>query len=143
MGALVQDPRRWALVQDPNQQHLGAMWQPHASPESFSSFLLAQAVDHRKSQGGDNFFAHAELDQCGQRFAIATLIDNGHAKASEVAASELGIPYRTLMNWTRQLAQKGGGSFYVPRAPRGSTVLTEEKGKHADRSRPPHGFSRA
>jgi len=50
--------------------------------------------------GGDNFFAHAELDQCGQRFAIATLIDNGHVKASEVAASELGIPYRTLMNWT-------------------------------------------
>ena len=83
--------------------------------------------------GGENFFAHAELDQCGQRFAIATLIDNGHAKASEVAASELGIPYRTLMNWTRQLAQKGGGSFYVPRAPRGSTVFTEEKARECER----------
>jgi len=83
--------------------------------------------------GADNYFSHAEADQCGQRFAIATLISNGHVRACEVEASSLGIPYRTLMNWTRQLAQKGATSFYVPRAPRGSTVFSEEKAKECAR----------
>jgi transposase-like protein len=83
--------------------------------------------------GADNYFSHFEADHCGQRFAIATLISNGHVRASEVAASTLGIPYRTLMNWTRQLAEKGAGSFYVPRAARGSTVFTEEKARECSR----------
>jgi hypothetical protein len=30
--------------------------------------------------GGDNVFTHPESDQCGQRFAIATLIGSGHAR---------------------------------------------------------------
>ena len=83
--------------------------------------------------GDDNYFSHAEADRCGQRFAIATLISNRHVKACEVEASSLGIPYRTLMNWTRQLAQKGPTSFYVPRAPRGSTIFTEEKARECAR----------
>jgi len=34
--------------------------------------------------GADNYSSHAESDQCGQRFAIATLISNGHVRACEV-----------------------------------------------------------
>ena len=77
--------------------------------------------------GADNFFSHGETDASGQRFAIASLISNGHVRASEVEASDLGIPYRTLMTWTRQLAENGPGSFFIPRVGRGSTKLTAEK----------------
>ena len=41
--------------------------------------------------GPDNYYSHAEADPAGQRFAIATLIVNGHVRASEVEASGLGI----------------------------------------------------
>jgi prepilin-type processing-associated H-X9-DG protein len=77
--------------------------------------------------GPDNFFSHAETDAAAERFAIATLIANGHVRASEVETSSLGIAHRTLMNWTRQLAQKGSGSFFMPRPGRGGTVMTPEK----------------
>ena len=77
--------------------------------------------------GEDSFFSHGETDAKAQRFAIASLISNGHVRASEVEASDLGIAYRTLMTWTRQLAEAGHGSFFVPRAGRGSTKLTAEK----------------
>lgn len=77
--------------------------------------------------GPDNFFSHAESDVCGQRFAIATLIANGHVRAIEVERSDLGIPYRTLMNWTGQLEAHGPGSFFEPPRRRGGTVMTEAK----------------
>jgi len=63
--------------------------------------------------GADNYLSHAESDQCGQRLAIATLISNGYVRASEVESSKLGIPYRTLMNWTRPLADKGGRDLFM------------------------------
>jgi transposase-like protein len=77
--------------------------------------------------GSDNFFSHAETDAAGSRFALATLIANRHVRASEVEVSDLGIAHRTLMHWTRQLEEKGPGSFYAPRAVRGGVVLTSEK----------------
>jgi hypothetical protein len=61
--------------------------------------------------GPDNYFSHPETDDAGQRFALATLIANGHVRASEVEASCLGIAHRTLLRWTRQLHEKGPGSF--------------------------------
>jgi len=77
--------------------------------------------------GPDNFYSHADTDVDGERFAIATLIANGHVRASEVERSVLCIPHRTLMNWTGQLARRGSGSFFEPRGRRGDTVMTEEK----------------
>jgi transposase-like protein len=77
--------------------------------------------------GADNYFVHAETDTAGPRFAIATLIANRHVRACEVEASGLGIAHRTLMNWTRQLDEKGPGSFYAPRPGRGGAVMTPEK----------------
>ncbi len=76
--------------------------------------------------GPDNFFSHAETDIAGLHFAIATLITNGHVRASEVERSGLGIAYRTLMHWIRQLHEKGPGSFYTPRLGRGGAVMTPE-----------------
>jgi hypothetical protein len=77
--------------------------------------------------GPDNFFSHLESDGGSQRFALATLIANGHVRPSEVERSCLGIPHRTLMNWTGQLAARGPGSFFEPRGRRGETVMTPEK----------------
>ena len=98
------------------------------------SLRIGKVVSILKKEGrityfveGDSFFSHEEMDASAQRFAIASLISNHHVRASEVKASDLGIPYRTLMNWTRQLAEDGPGSFFVPRVGRGSTKLTPEK----------------
>ena len=62
--------------------------------------------------GDDNYFSHAVTDAAGQRLAISTLISNRHVRVCEVEASPLGIAHRTLMNWTRQMDEKGPGSFY-------------------------------
>jgi len=83
--------------------------------------------------GSDNYFSHPETDAAGQRFALATLLANGHVRASEVAVSSLGIAHRTLMHWTRQLDQKGPGSFYAPRPGRGGAVMTPEKAAECGR----------
>jgi len=83
--------------------------------------------------GSDNYFTHAEADDAGRRFAITTLISNRHVRASEVETSRLGIAHRTLMNWTRQLAEKGPGSFYLPHPVRGSAVITPEKAAECGR----------
>ena len=77
--------------------------------------------------GPDNYFSHPETDAAGPRFALATLIANGHVRASEVEVSGLGLAHRTLMHWTRQLDEKGPGSFYAPRPRRGGAVMTPEK----------------
>lgn len=83
--------------------------------------------------GSDNFFSHADTDRAGQRFALATLVSNGHVRASEVERSALDIAHRTLMRWIKQLAVRGPGSFYAPRGSRGQTVLTEEKASECAR----------
>ncbi|MCX6037825.1 MAG: helix-turn-helix domain-containing protein, partial [Chloroflexi bacterium] len=83
--------------------------------------------------GSDSYFSHTETDTAGQRFALATLLANGHVRASEVEISGLGIAHRTLMHWTRQLDQKGPGSFYAPRPRRGGVVMTPEKAAECGR----------
>jgi len=83
--------------------------------------------------GADNYFSHRDTDRASQRFAIATLIRNGHVRSSEVSASSLGIPHRTLMNWMSQLADQGPGSFFEPRIQRGHSVLTPGKAAECGR----------
>ena len=83
--------------------------------------------------GSDSYFSHPETDAAGQRFAMATLLANGHVRASEVEVSGLGIAPRTLMHWTRQLDPKGPGSFYAPRPGRGGAVMTPEKAAQCGR----------
>ena len=83
--------------------------------------------------GADNYYSHAETEAAGQRFAIATLIANRHVRAWEVEASGLGIAHRTLMNWTRQLADKGPGSFFAPHPGRGGAVMTPGKAAECGR----------
>ncbi len=77
--------------------------------------------------GPDNYFSHPTGDAGAQRFAIASLMANSHVRACEITRSPLGVPHRTLMNWTRQLAEQGASSFFVPRDVRTSSVLTPEK----------------
>ncbi|MFH1184009.1 MAG: hypothetical protein V1755_03080 [Chloroflexota bacterium] len=76
--------------------------------------------------GSDNYFSHAEGDQASERFALATLIANRHMRLCEVEASALGIPRRTLLNWLKQLAEKGADSFFAPQRRRGAAVMTPE-----------------
>ena len=83
--------------------------------------------------GPDSYFSHTQTDAAGQRLAMATLIANGHVRASEVEVSGLGIAHRTLMHWIRQLDQKGPGSFYAPRPRRGGAVMTPEKAAQCGR----------
>ena len=45
----------------------------------------------------------------------------------------MGIAHRTLMNWTRQLDEKGPGSFFMPHPWRGSAVMTPEKAAECER----------
>ena len=82
--------------------------------------------------GSDSFFSHPAEDLAGHRLALATLMDNGHARPSQISAT-LGTPHRTLMRWRRQLGQSGAGSFYHPRGVRGGAVLTAEKAAECGR----------
>ena len=83
--------------------------------------------------GPDSYSSHRETDAAGQRLALATLLANGHVRASQVEVSGLGMAHRTLMHWTRQLDQKGSGSFYAPRRRRGGAVMTPEKAAQCGR----------
>ena len=63
--------------------------------------------------GGDNYFSHKKGDPQGRRFALASLMDNGHVRASELTDAPLCIPRRTLMHWKAQCRERGPSSFYV------------------------------
>ena len=77
--------------------------------------------------GSDNYYSHPAGDRKSERYAIATLINNSHMRASEVSQSPLGIPYRTLMNWSRRLTEYGASAFFKPGKVRSGTVMTPEK----------------
>jgi hypothetical protein len=77
--------------------------------------------------GSDNFYSHPVSEIASHRFIIATLVANGHVRACEVESSELNIPHRTLMNWTKQLEERGPGSFFMNRSTRGGSVITPAK----------------
>ena len=76
--------------------------------------------------GSDNYFSHLENEQRAAHFVIAALVENQHLRPRDVTNSALKIPARTLMNWCKQLREKGAGSFFVPRRPRGAAVMTPE-----------------
>ena len=63
--------------------------------------------------GSDNYFSHPAEDEQGRRFALTSLIGNGHARARDVEDS-LHIPHRTAMNWMKQYRSEGPASFYRP-----------------------------
>ena len=50
---------------------------------------------------------------------------NGQVRPCELERA-LGIPHRTVMNWQRQLAERGPESFFRSRGSRGGTVMTPE-----------------
>ncbi len=77
--------------------------------------------------GGDNYFSHAEGDAASFRFALATLMANGHVCPCDLEEGPLCIPHRTLMNWGRQLRTSGPGSFFGPARHGGAPVMTPEK----------------
>jgi len=76
--------------------------------------------------GADNYFSHPAGDQAARRFALASLMDNGHVQACELERS-LGIPHRTLMNWGAQCRQQGASSFFRVAPRRKPPVMTEPK----------------
>jgi hypothetical protein len=75
--------------------------------------------------GGDQYFSHAKRDRQSRRFVLASLMENGHVRARDLAGAPFLIPQRSLMNWSAQHRNKGPDSFFrkVGRAkPRVMTV---------------------
>ncbi len=60
----------------------------------------------------DEFFSHLEIDAPAYRWALAALMENNYVRACELSKPPLSIPYRTLMNWSAQLREKGSASFF-------------------------------
>ena len=77
--------------------------------------------------GGDNYFSHAVGDQASRRFALTSLMENGHVKAVELERAPLSIPHRTLMNWVGQSRKAGPSSFFRPAEPSKPRIMTPEK----------------
>lgn len=62
--------------------------------------------------GGDNYFSHPQDDVKSRRFVLASLMENGHVRAVDLAGPPLLIAQRTLMNWTAQYRKDGSVSFF-------------------------------
>jgi len=77
--------------------------------------------------GGDNYFSHPVVDDAGRRFALTSLMENGHVKAVELERPPLCIPHRTLMNWVGQSRKAGPSSFFRPAAASRPRIMTPEK----------------
>ena len=77
--------------------------------------------------GGDNYFSHPVGDDAGRRFALTSLMENGHVKAVELEKPPLCIPHRTLMNWVRQSREAGPSSFFRPVAASRPRIMTPDK----------------
>lgn len=77
--------------------------------------------------GGGNYFSHSLGAVASFRFALATLMENGHVRACELARPPLCLPHRTLMNWRSQLRAKGAASFFRPGRRSSASVMTRDK----------------
>jgi hypothetical protein len=77
--------------------------------------------------GGDNYFSHPTGDRKSERFALTSLMENGHVRACDLEKPPLSIPHRTLMHWKAQCRKEGPASFFRniegPRPP----IMTPEK----------------
>ena len=62
--------------------------------------------------GGDNYFSHPQGDIKCRRFVLASLMENSHVRAVDLAAAPLLIAHRTLMNWTAQCRKEGSAAFF-------------------------------
>ena len=62
--------------------------------------------------GGDNYFSHPQGDIKCRRFVLASLMENSHVRAVDLAAAPLLIAHRTLMNWTAQFRKEGSAAFF-------------------------------
>lgn len=76
--------------------------------------------------GGDNYFSHPKGDKQSMRFALASLMENGHVRACDLNGPPLLIPHRTLMNWTAQYRKDGPASFYRSIERPKPRVMTQE-----------------
>lgn len=76
---------------------------------------------------GDNYYSHRKGDTQSQRFALSTLMENGHVRACDLESPPLSIPHRTLMNWGGQLRKEGPGSFFRLGRLQNARVMTPEK----------------
>jgi hypothetical protein len=77
--------------------------------------------------GDDNYFSHPEGDLKSQRFALASLMINGHVRAVDLEKEPLCIPHRTLMHWKRRHVEEGPASFYRETPPHKPRIMTPEK----------------
>ena len=77
--------------------------------------------------GGDNYFSHPKGDKQSMRFALASLMENGHVRACDLNGPPLLIPHRTLMNWTAQYRKDGPASFYRATDRQKPRVMTPDK----------------
>jgi transposase-like protein len=77
--------------------------------------------------GGDNYFSHPTGDRKSERFALTSLMENGHVRACDLERPPLSLPHRTLMHWKAQCRKEGPASFFRniegPRPP----IMTPEK----------------
>lgn len=77
--------------------------------------------------GSDNYFSHGSGDQRSRKYALATLMENGHVRPRDLEEPPLGLAHRTLMNWTAQLRKRGADSFFCVKPRSLSRVMTSEK----------------
>jgi hypothetical protein len=83
--------------------------------------------------GGDNYFSHPQGDIKSRRFALASLMENGHVRAVDLEGPPVLVPHRTLMNWTAQYRKQGSVSFFrnaaVAKPPIMSTEMSAQCAK--------------
>ncbi len=77
--------------------------------------------------GGDNYFSHPSGDKKSERFALTSLMENGHVRARDLEQPPLNIPHRTLMNWKAQYREDGPTSFFRNIEGPKPRVMTPEK----------------
>jgi len=80
--------------------------------------------------GGDNYFSHPLGDKAGRRYALASLMENGHVRAVDLQAAPLCLAHRTLMNWVAQLREDGADSFFRPAQLAKPRVMNADTGAH-------------
>ncbi len=76
--------------------------------------------------GGDNYYSHPVEDKQSRRFALTSLMENGHVRARDLEGVPLNIPHRTLMNWVAQYRKSGAPSFFQARPPTKPRVMTAD-----------------
>ena len=83
--------------------------------------------------GGDNYFSHPQEDIRSRRFALASLMENGHVRACDLEQPPLCIAHRTLMNWTKQNRKSGSSSFFhIPDPVRPRVMTAQTSAQCAD-----------